>query len=510
MTKALRFILGDQLSADISCLRGIAPNDVVLMCEVCEEATYVRHHKKKIAFLFSAMRHFAEELGDAGHTLDYVRFEACVGSFTDALSEAARRHEADRIVVTEASEWRVLEMQRGWAETLGIDVEIRPDDRFIATKQEFADWAKDRKELRMEFFYREMRRKTGYLMDANGGPEGGQWNYDKDNRDPLPEGAKVPKRPDFSVDGITEDVIDLVAKRFADHPGELEPFNYPVTRRQATYYLNWFIGEALPSFGDFQDAMQQGEPLLFHSHLSALINCGLLDPAECCEKAETAWREGSVPLNAAEGFIRQIIGWREYVRGVYWLKMPDYRDANALSAGRDLPDFFWTGDTQMNCLRQSISETLENAYAHHIRRLMVLGNFALLAGFEPKQVQDWYLEIYHDAYDWVEMPNVVGMILYADGGVVASKPYAASGAYINRMSDYCGSCRYSVTKKNGAKACPFNYLYWNFLIENRDRFRDNHRMRMIYKTLDRMGDEKTIAVKEDSARFFKALSHGEI
>ena len=510
MAKTLRFILGDQLSADISCLRGIEPDDVVLMCEVGEEASYVRHHKKKIAFLFSAMRHFAEELGDAGHTLDYVRFEACIRSFTDALRDAVRRHEADRVVVTEASEWRVLEMQQRWAETLCIDVEIRPDDRFVATKEEFAHWAKDRNELRMEFFYREMRRKTGYLMDANGGPEGGKWNYDKDNRDPLPDNAKVPKRPDFSVDRITEDVIEFVAKRFANHPGELEPFNYPVTRRQAVYCLNWFIDEALPYFGDFQDAMKQGEPLLFHSHLSALINCGLLDPAECCEKAEAAWREGDVPLNAVEGFIRQIIGWREYVRGVYWLKMPDYRDANALGAERDLPDFFWTGDTQMNCMRQSISETLENAYAHHIQRLMVIGNFALLAGFEPKQVQDWYLEIYHDAYDWVEMPNVVGMILYADGGVVASKPYAASGAYINRMSDYCGSCRYAVTKKDGPKACPFNYLYWNFLIENRDRFRDNHRMRMIYKTLDRMGDEKTAAILADSERFFRALSRGEV
>jgi len=510
MARTLRFILGDQLSEDISCLRGIEPDDIVLMCEVGEEATYVRHHKKKIAFLFSAMRHFAEELGDAGHTLDYVRFEACAGSFSDALRDAVQRHEPDRIVVTEASEWRVLEMQKTWAETLDIEVEIRPDDRFIATKEEFADWAKDRKELRMEFFYREMRRKTGYLMDANGGPEGGQWNYDKDNRDPLPDDVEVPKRPDFSVDKITTDVIDLVAKRFADHPGELEPFNYPVTRRQATYYLNWFIEEALPAFGSFQDAMKQGEPLLFHSHLSALINCGLLDPAECCEKAEAAWREGDVPLNATEGFIRQIIGWREYVRGVYWLKMPDYRDANALGAERDLPAFFWTGETQMNCLRQSITETLQNAYAHHIQRLMVIGNFALLAGFEPKQVQDWYLEIYHDAYDWVEMPNVVGMILHADGGVVASKPYAASGAYINRMSDYCGSCRYAVTKKNGPKACPFNYLYWNFLIENRDRFRDNHRLGMIYRTLDRMGNGKVDAVREDSDRFFRALSRGEV
>jgi deoxyribodipyrimidine photolyase-related protein len=512
VAKTLRFVLGDQLSRGLSALRDAGDGDIVFMCEVSDEASRVPHHKKKIAFLFAAMRHFADGLGAAGYAVDYLKLGAREGiaSFTDALKDAVERHGVTRVIATEASEYRVLKMQQGWQSQLGIDVEIRPDDRFIATKQEFADWADGRKELRMEFFYREMRRKTGYLMDAGGGPEGGQWNFDKDNREPLPDGIAIPDRPDYSADDVTREVLGLVADRFADNFGDLEPFDYPVTRRQALHYLNWFVAEALPGFGRYQDAMRQGEPLLFHSHLSALINCGLLDPRECCEKAEVAYRKGDAPLNAVEGFIRQIVGWREYIRGVYWLKMPGYGDANALAARRDLPDFFWTADTRMNCLRQAIGETRQNAYAHHIQRLMVIGNFALLAGLDPKQVQEWYLLVYHDAYEWVEMPNVVGMILYADGGVVASKPYAASGAYIDKMSDYCANCRYHVNRKNGEKACPFNYLYWNFIADNRERLQDNHRMRMIYSSLAKMKDEKRDAIRGDSERFFRALSRGEV
>ncbi|WP_425418243.1 cryptochrome/photolyase family protein [Oricola indica] len=512
MGKTLRFVLGDQLSRDLSCLKGLEKDDIVLMCEVAEEATYVRHHKKKIAFLFSAMRHFAEGLRGDGYEVEYRHFGADddVRSLTDALRQAIRKHDISTVIATEGAEYRVLEMQRAWAGESGIELDLRPDERFIATASEFADWAKGRKELRMEYFYREMRRKTGYLMDANGGPEGGQWNYDKDNREPLPEDATIPERPHYAVDDTTRDVLDLVDGSFGDHIGRLEPFNYPVTRRQAMHYLNWFVTEALPEFGRYQDAMKQGEPLLYHSHLSALINCGLLDPRECCEKAISAWNDGDAPLNAVEGFVRQIIGWREYIRGIYWLKMPEYGQENALDAKRDLPEFFWSGETQMNCMRQAITETLDNAYAHHIQRLMVIGNFALLAGLDPKQVQEWYLAIYHDAYEWVEMPNVVGMILHADGGLVASKPYAASGAYIDRMSDYCGKCRYSVKRKNGEKACPFNYLYWNFLIGNRPRFRNNHRMRMIYTSLDKMGEDRIDAIGEDSRRFFRALSRCEV
>ncbi|RNC94992.1 MAG: cryptochrome/photolyase family protein [Oricola sp.] len=508
MGKTLRMLLGDQLSRDLSALRDADPeHDVIVMAEVWDEATYVRHHKKKIAFIFAAMRHFAAGLEAEGFTVDYRRLDAdddAIASFTDALWAAIDRHGADRIVVTEAAEWRVLAMQQGWADLFGIQVDIRDDDRFIASRADFARWADGRKALRMEYFYREMRKKTGYLME-DGGPAGGQWNFDADNRAPPKDGLDFPDRPDWTVDETTREVLDLVGERFGDHFGDLEPFAYPVTRRQALHYLNWFVEHALPDFGTFQDAMVTGAALMFHSHLSALINVGLLDPRECCKRAEKAWRDGAVPINAAEGFIRQIIGWREFIRGVYWRNMPDYGDSNALGATRDLPDWFWSGETHMNCLRQAITETKENAYAHHIQRLMVIGNFSLLAGLDPKQVQEWFLIVYHDAYEWVEMPNVVGMALYADDGLFASKPYASSGAYIDKMSDYCGSCRYRVKVKNGPKACPFNYLYWNFLIENRETLAGNRRMGMMYGTLDRMSGDKVEAVRDDAARFFKGI-----
>ncbi|MEL6201359.1 MAG: cryptochrome/photolyase family protein [Pseudomonadota bacterium] len=501
MAKTLRFVLGDQLSRNLSSLSDWGEGDLVFMCEVWDEATYVRHHKKKLAFVFSAMRHFANDLRASGVDVQYLKLgEHEADDFTDALSAAIKHHDITRVITTEASEWRVLEAQKGWAEKLHIDVEVRPDERFIATHDEFQKWASGRKELRMEYFYRDMRRKTGYLMEGDH-PEGGQWNYDKENRAPPKDHMVFPDRPDWSVDAITQEVIDLVSSRFDNHFGDLEPFSYPVTRADAERYLSWFMDHALNDFGTFQDAMVQGEALMFHSHLSGLINIGLLDARECCEAAEEAYREGKAPLNAVEGFIRQIIGWREFIRGVYWLKMPDYGEMNALNATRDLPDWFWTGETQMNCLRQAILETKENAYAHHIQRLMVIGNFSMLAGLDPKQVQEWFLLVYHDAYEWVEMPNVAGMALYADGGVFASKPYASSGAYIDKMSDYCGSCSYSVAKKNGPKACPFNYLYWNFLKENQDVLKSNQRMGMMYGTLNKMKQDKLDAIRDDSQRF---------
>jgi len=509
MGKTLRFVLGDQLSRGLSALRDADPaSDVIVMVEVWDETTYVRHHKKKIAFILSAMRHFAADLEADGFDVDYRRLDADdngITSFTDALKAAVARHAPERIVVAEASEWRVLAMQQGWADLIGIDVEIRSDDRFVASHADFARWADGRKALRMEYFYREMRKKTGYLME-DGGPAGGQWNFDTENRAPPKDGLDFPDRPDWTVDETTRRVLDLVAERFSDHFGDLDPFAYPVTRRQALDYLDWFINHALPDFGTYQDAMVSGEALMFHSHLSALINVGLLDARECCERAEAAWWAGRAPLNAAEGFIRQIIGWREFIRGIYWRNMPDYGDSNALAATRDLPDWFWSGQTHMNCLRQAIMETKENAYAHHIQRLMVIGNFALLAGLDPKQVQEWFLIVYHDAYEWVEMPNVVGMALYADNGLFASKPYASSGAYIDKMSDYCSACRYRVKVRNGPKACPFNYLYWNFLIENRETLAGNQRMGMMYGTLNRMSDDKVDAVRADAARFFREMA----
>ncbi|TPW26371.1 cryptochrome/photolyase family protein [Pararhizobium mangrovi] len=510
MTETLRFILGDQLSRHIAALEGVdRDNDVVLIAEVADETTYVRHHRRKIAFLFSAMRHFARDLETDGYTVRYVRLEDGETSLSDVLQKAVKDLSPKTVVVTEPGEYRVLEMMRDWQETLDCDVEIRSDTRFFASQEFFLDWARKKdgdmpKSLRMEFFYREMRKGTGYLMDGDG-PAGGEWNLDKQNRESLPASIEEPERPNFKVDDITQEVLDLVEDRFGEHGGSLENFEYPVSRAQAIHYLKWFVETALPKFGTYQDAMRQGAPLLFHSNLSALINCGLLGPREVCDRAEEAWQNGDVPLNAAEGFIRQIIGWREFIRGIYWLRMPDYGKENFFKANRSLPEFFWTGETDMNCLKQSIDETWENAYAHHIQRLMVIGNFCLLAGLDPKEVQEWYLIVYHDAYEWVEMPNVVGMILFADGGLFASKPYAASGSYINRMSDYCKHCAYSVSLKTGEGACPFNYLYWDFLMRNAEALRDNHRMQLIMKSMDRMDATKKRTMRSDADKFLQSL-----
>lgn len=504
---ALRLILGDQLSHDISSLQGCAPErDVILMCEVRAEATYVKHHQKKIAFVFSAMRHFGNELRQKGYRVDYVKLDDAdnTGSFEGEVKRAVERHDPDTIIVTFPGEYRVLKDIRGWRRALDVEVEIRPDDRFLCSPEEFRAWADGRKQLRMEFFYRDMRRKHDILMHE-GEPEGGRWNYDVENRKPPESGLKLPQSYKAKVDPATREVIKLVFEQFCDHFGDLEPFHFAVTRGQALYALQKFIDERLARFGDYQDAMVEGEPWMYHSHLSLYLNCGLLDPLEIVRKTEQAYYDGRAPLNAVEGFIRQIIGWREFVRGIYWLKMPQYANENFFKAKRKLPQLFWGGETHMNCLRQCVKETNENAYAHHIQRLMVLGNFALLAGVDPKAVNEWYLIVYADAYEWVEMPNVTGMILFADGGVLSSKPYAAGGNYINKMSNYCEKCFYSVSKKNGTGACPFNYLYWDFLIRNKDKLRNNPRLSLVYASVSRMGKEKAKAIQEDAERFLKTL-----
>ncbi|UIP07963.1 cryptochrome/photolyase family protein [Erythrobacter sp. SDW2] len=500
-------ILGDQLTRTLASLRGRAMDDtVVLMMEVWDEATYVKHHQQKIALVFSAMRHFAAELQGAGWTVDYVRLNDPdnSGSFTGEVARAIERHGPREVHVVEAGEWRVLQAMEEWADKFPCPVTILPDDRYLCSKAEFADWAEGRKTLRMEFFYREMRRKTGLLMEG-GEPEGGQWNYDSENRKPPKEGLSAPQRPLFEPDETTREVLDLVSGRFAEHFGDLEPFQWPVTRDEAEQAADAFFVERLPQFGDYQDAMVHGEDDLFHSMLSTSINLGLLDPVELCRRAEEEYREGRAPLNAVEGFIRQIIGWREYVRGFYWHEMPGLAEANELEATRPLPEFYWTGETDMRCLADCVRSTRSNAHAHHIQRLMVLGNFALIAGIEPKAVQDWYLAVYADAYEWVELPNVSAMVLYADGGRLASKPYAASGNYINKMSNYCSGCTYSVSKKTGQGACPFNALYWHFMDRHRDRLESNPRIGQVYSTWDRMGEGRQAAYLASAEAFLDTL-----
>lgn len=503
---ALRLVLGDQLTASISSLTDWEEGDLILMCEVMEEATYVRHHKKKLAFVFSAMRHFASSFEQSGKPVRYVRLDDAgnSGSFTGEVLRALEEGGFDRVIVTEPGEWRVMEMIHGWQDELSLPVIVREDDRFFASLHQFERWAEGRKQLRMEYFYRVMRRETGYLMDGDK-PVGGQWNYDKENRARLPDTIALPDRLSFEPDGTVQQVLALIEERFADHFGDLLPFQMPVTRAQALQVLEHFVTHCLPQFGDYQDAMAEGEAFLFHSTLSAVLNIGLLGPREVCDAAQFAYENGGAPLNAVEGFIRQILGWREYVRGLYWLKMPGYKALNVLSADRALPEFYWTGKTEMACLSDAIRTTQQHAYAHHIQRLMLTGNFALLAGVAPDAINDWYIVVYADAYEWVELPNTHGMAIYADGGIMASKPYASSGAYIDKMSNHCKGCRYKVKQKAGSDACPFNYLYWDFLMRNRDALKGNHRMGMIFKTLDRMSEERKAEIKADAELFLNSL-----
>jgi len=506
-SRSLILILGDQLSPALSSLKAADPaRDRVLLVEVAEEATYVRHHKKKIAFLFAAMRHFAKVLEDDGWQVDYVTLDdpENTGTFTGEVERAIGRHKPERITVTEPGEWRVRAAMETWKDRFDLPVEILEDDRFLCTRDAFAAWAEGRKQLRMEYFYRDMRRQTGLLMDGDQ-PEGGKWNYDSENRKPAKADLFMPQPQRYTPDETTREVLALVADRFGDHFGDLEPFWFAVTAQQAEAALDHFIDNLLARFGDYQDAMLTDQRFLYHSVLSFYINAGLLDPLAVCRRVEAAYRAGAAPLNAAEGFIRQIIGWREYIRGIYWLKMPDYAEGNFLGADRALPGFYWTGETDMACLRAAITQTKEEAYAHHIQRLMVTGNFAMLAGVDPAQVHEWYLAVYADAYEWVELPNVLGMSQFADGGLLGSKPYAASGNYINKMSDYCGTCRFDVKRKTGDGACPFNPLYWDFLVRNQEKLRGNPRLAQVYRTWDRMSAEKQQAYRESAARVLDEL-----
>ena len=505
--KTLRLVLGDQLSRDLPSLKDLDPaKDLVLMAEVMSEVTYVKHHKRKIAYLFLAMRHFAKSLGDDGIAVRYRRLDDAdnAGSLAGEVAAAIAVFAPDRIVVSAPGEYRLADEMAGWQARFGLAVDIRADTRFLCSLGDFAEWAEGRKSLRMEFFYRDLRRRYQVLMEGDE-PIGGKWNYDADNRQPPKAGLAVPPPSSFAPDAITAEVLALVEARCADHFGQLAGFDFAVTRDQALHVLDQFIAERLPLFGTYQDAMIEGEPWMYHSHIGLYLNAGLLSPIEVIRVAEAAYHRGDAPLNAVEGFIRQILGWREFVRGLYWLKMPAYAEANFLQATRPLPDFFWTGNTDMNCLAQSIQQTDVLSYAHHIQRLMVLGNFALLAGLSPQAVNEWFLVVYVDAYEWVVMPNVSGMALFADGGYLASKPYAAGGAYINRMSNYCKNCRYKVTEKSGEDACPFNYLYWDFLDRHRETLGNNPRLGMIYRTFDKMAPEKQAGVNADAGRFLAGL-----
>ena len=508
MVKRLILVLGDQLSAGLTSLcEADKGSDFVVMAEVAAEAEYVRHHPKKIALIFAAMRKFAAALRADGWDVRYTQLDDTenAGSIVGELLRRAQETGARVVVATEPGEWRLIEALRD----APLDVTLLSDDRFISSHAEFEAWADGRKALRMEYFYRDMRRKTGLLMEGDQ-PAGDKWNYDHDNRKPASGDVTVAGPLTFEPDAVVEDVLAVVEARYGENFGEVRPFQFATTRTQALEALDYFIKHALASFGDYQDAMLEGEDYLYHAVLSPYLNIGLLGPLEVCQAVEKAWQTGDVPINAAEGFIRQIIGWREYVRGIYFLEGPEYTQRNILKHTRDLPAFYWGKETRMNCMSQAVDQTRRTAYAHHIQRLMVTGNFALLAGIEPSQVHRWYLEVYADAFEWVEVPNTIGMSQFADGGVIASKPYVSSGAYINRMSNYCKGCHYKVATKTGEEACPFNLLYWHFLDRHRDRFSNNARMGNMYRTWDRMDEDRRETVLVDAGKWLAKLDAGDL
>lgn len=504
----LCLILGDQLDRDSHLFAQFDPQqDHLWMAEVVEESTHVWSHKQRIVLFLSAMRHFAVELTEQDLPLDYLHLEDHQHvTLAAALTASLQQHKPEKVRLVRPGDYRVLEALKSVCTAEDVPLEILQDQHFLSTPAEFKQWAEDRRQLRMEYFYRKLRQRYQILMQDDGKPEGSKWNYDQDNRKTFGKQAPedIPRPLAFKQDDITRSVIRLVRERFAAHPGDLEYFNWAVTPTQAEEALAHFVEQALPRFGDYQDAMWDGEPFLYHSLLSAAMNVKLLHPLAVIQAAEACYAKGDAPLNAVEGFIRQILGWREYVRGLYWSYMPDWYRKNSLQATADLPAFYWTGETDMQCLRSSIQQTLQYGYAHHIQRLMVTGLFALLFGVGPKQVHEWYLAVYVDAVEWVELPNTIGMSQYADGGIMASKPYAASGNYINKMSNYCNNCEYKPAKSTGEKACPFTFLFWDFLERHQDRFKDNPRMAFMLKNLHKKseGDKEQIRaqVKQFRAR----------
>ncbi len=507
---ALILVLGDQLDLEAAAFDGFdAGVDAVWMAEVAEESTHVWSSKPRTALFLASMRHFALALHAAGRPLHYTHLDAAgnAGSLEAQLQADILRLRPARLVMTAPGDWRVLQAITAVAEVNGLPLDIREDRHFFGSIREFAAHAKGRKSLRMEYFYREQRRRHGVLMDGDE-PIGNQWNFDADNReafDAAGPGA-VPPRASFEPDAVTREVIALVNSRFAAHPGRLDSFAWPVTRAQALQSLHAFIQDRLPLFGRYQDAMWPGDAWLYHSHLSAALNLKLLNPREVVAAAEAACRDGHVPLSSAEGFIRQILGWREYVRGIYWTQMPGYLERNALDAREDLPAWYWTGATDMACLRDALAQTLTHGYANHIQRLMVTGLFALMLGVSPKQVHAWYLAVYVDAVEWVELPNTLGMSQYADGGVMGSKPYIATGKYIQRMSPHCKGCRYDPAQRSGDKACPFTTLYWDFLMRHETALARNPRMALQVKNVVRLTDAQRQAVSERAA----AIRRGEV
>jgi deoxyribodipyrimidine photolyase-related protein len=506
----LRLILGDQLNPDHSWYRQVDEDVVHVLMEVKQETSYVLHHAQKVLAIFAAMRDFAEHLRVQGHRVRYIAIDhpsnrQAIAANLDAL---IAHHQADRVAYQAPDEWRLDEELAQWAQAKraqGLTVEMADTEHFLTARGEAAELFAGRKQWLMEHFYRHTRRHHRVLMSADHQPEGGQWNFDADNRKAW--SGQPPEPADWRAphdhQALWQAIVDAGVTTFGQPQADRLP--WPVSADEARAHLHAFVKHALPHFGDFQDALSQRANRLFHSLLSFALNVKMLHPREVIDAAEQAWRNGHAPLAAAEGFIRQILGWREYVRGVYWAHMPGYDEHNHFGHDLPLPTWFWTGQTRMACMSRAIGQSLQDAHAHHIQRLMVIGNFALLAGLDPKALHHWYLGVYIDAFEWVELPNTLGMSQFADGGLLATKPYVSSAAYLDRMGDHCRHCPYQRKERLGEQACPFNALYWDFHLRHEDRLRRNPRIGMVYRQLDRMTPEARHAISQQAIRLRENL-----
>jgi len=482
----LVWILGDQLLPNHPLLRSGAKDQLVGMIESVPRANHLRYHQQKLTLLYAAMRHHAASLKKSGHQVLYHSLaEKPKSGYTDVLEGWIRKHKIREIQLLDPNEYDTLHSLPALSKKLGIPIINHHSPQFLVRKEEFASWAAGKKHLLMESHYRRLRTKYNILMTPDGEPEGGDWKLDEQNRRTFREFSKekpaVPSLPASANDPIVSEVAREVAQTFPDHPGKAAELWIPTTREGALDWLRVFIRQRLEKFGPWEDTMVESQPILFHSVLSPFLNLGLLTPMECIEAALKAYQNGKAPLNSVEGFIRQILGWREFIHGIYWLKMPTYREVNYLKAERPLPRWAYDGKTEMRCVSEAIHGAIDRAYNHHIQRLMVLGNYFLLGGYEPKAVLRWYSEMYLDAYDWVMVPNVLGMILFADGGCFATKPYAAGAAYQEKMGNHCASCRFDPKQKEGPDACPFHSLYWNFYGTHAKTFQGNPRIGMMVK-----------------------------
>ncbi|MGA0177125.1 MAG: cryptochrome/photolyase family protein [Chthoniobacterales bacterium] len=501
------WILGDQLGPDNAALAGARKkDDVLFMVESRKHLGKLAYHQQRLVLLLSAARHFAEEKRKDGWKVDYHPLEEG-RTWETALAAHLKKYRPERILLAQPNNHDEQEAATKLAQKWPL--EILTTRQFLVPRAEFITWAQGRKSLLMETHYRRVRQEFGFLMQPDGQPVGGRWNFDEENRQTVRDWVKA-GRPRAEIapvkpDKITREVIALVEKEFPKNPGRAADFWLPVDRAGALRWLGDFVATRLSGFGPWEDLMIQDEQLLFHSVISPTINLGLLTPRECIEKAIAAYEKGGAPLASVEGFVRQIAGWREFINGVYWLKMPEYAQVNGLGAERPLPEFFYTGETDLNCLRQTIGQVRATGFNHHIQRLMVLGNFLLLAGIKPQEALRWFLEMYVDAHDWVMAANVLGMVLHADGGFMATKPYAAGSGYISRMSNYCAGCRYKPEVKTGPEACPFNYLYWNFYGTHEKRFARNPRVGMALKTLAKKSPAERREIDKSSAAFLTAV-----